>query len=418
MIDFTSSQGILCYPEYMDPKLPTGLWWCQDVEDVCCVQTNAVTKSGKATWDDVGKDADLVEQFPYILVCAPPGSVRDKLVQELTARFTTPVVIPADDAFKGTNNVRQLLDLGGTPAVDRLLYATTEVPVQGLLNVSEIDCAPKETEDRVLSGIQELDSSTGGFAPGELSVWTGRRGEGKSTLLGQLLLEAIDQGHRVCAYSGEMPRQQFKLSLMQQAAGYRGVTRREDSRSGRVFYDVKPEAAARIDRWWDRRLFLTDIQRENAHDETNLLKLFEYARRRYGCDVFLVDNIMTAQLRNAAALGFWQAQSAFTGRLVAFAKGRNVHVHLVAHPRKTPGRIEADDVGGSSDITNRADNVFRLERVKEEQAEQAGHSALLTVLKNREFGAAAKIELGFNPASRRFFPAKGADRRVFGWERG
>lgn len=417
MTDFTSSHGILCFPEHMDPKLPTGLWWCVDAEDVCCVETNAVTKSGNSTWDDVGRDAELVEQFPYILVCSPPGSVREKLISELTSRFATPVVIPADDAFRGTNNVRELLELGGTIAVDRLLYATTEIPVQGLLNISDIDCTRRLNENRVLSGMRELDSAIGGFSPGGLSVWTGKRGEGKSTLLGQIMLEAINQGHRVCAYSGELPRRQFKLGILQQAAGYRNVDRREDERSGRVFFDVKPDAAERIDRWWDKFLFLTDIQRENAHDESNILKLFEYARRRYGCDVFLVDNIMTAQLKNAATLGYWQAQSAFTGRLVAFAKGRDVHVHLVAHPRKTQGRIEADDVGGSSDITNRADNVFKLERVKDELVEEAGHSALLTVLKNREFGATPKIELDFNPASKRFFPIKTGDRRVFSWER-
>lgn len=78
MTDFTSSHGILCFPDHMDNKLPTGLWWCVDAEDVCCVETNAVTKSGNATWEDVGKDAELVEQFPYILVCSPPGTMREK----------------------------------------------------------------------------------------------------------------------------------------------------------------------------------------------------------------------------------------------------------------------------------------------------------------------------------------------------
>lgn len=417
MTDSTASNGILYFPEKIDPSLPTGLWWCIDPDDVLCVETNAVCKSGYAEWNDVGKDAKFVEQFPYILVCSPPGEVQDEIVRELTSRFITPVVVPADDAFHGKKNIRELLEDHGTAAVDRLLYATREIPVQGLLNVADIDCSKRLDEHRVLSGFRLLDSEIGGFSPGDLSVWTGKRGEGKSTLLGQILLEAVNQGHAVCAYSGELPKRQFKLGLMQQAAGYRNVDRREDIRTGRVFFDVKPDAAVKINAWWDKRLFLTDIQRENAHDENNILRIFEYARRRYGCDTFLVDNIMTAQLRDAAKLGYWQAQSAFTGRLVAFAKAHSVHVHLVAHPRKTQGRIEADDVGGSSDITNRADNVFKVERVKEECVDEAGHSMLLTVLKNREFGAMPKIEMDFNPASKRFFPVKVGDKRVFSWER-
>lgn len=412
----TDSGAILCLPEYIDPDKPW-LWWCIDPEDVMTLRENAVCKRTLASWEDVGKEIDALEQFQFVLVCAPPGGARDEITDELTSRLATPVLVPAAGAFHGCENIRSLLEAHGARAVDRLLFGAEEIPVHGLIDLADVDCTKRLNEDRVLSGFRELDSSIGGFPPGELSVWTGKRGEGKSTLLGQILLETVNQGHKVCAYSGELPARQFKLAMLQQAAGYRNVVRREDERSGRVFYDVKPEAAKAIDEWWQGRLFLTDIQRDNAHDENNILKLFEYAHRRYGCDVFLADNIMTAMLKDVAALGYWQAQSAFTGRLVAFAKGRGVHVHLVAHPRKTEKRLEADDVGGSSDITNRADNVLKVERVKDDCVEQAGHSMLLTVLKNREFGATPKIELSFNPASRRFYPARGGDRRVFSWER-
>ena len=137
----------------------------------------------------------------------------------------------------------------------------------------------------------------------------------------------------------------------------------QSKRLSRSFYSRDP-CISRASAKTSGYLFFRD-----NHDEGNILRLFEYAHRRYDCDVFLVDNIMTAALKDAATLGYWQAQSVFTGRLVAFAKGRGVHVHLVAHPRKTDKRIEADDVGGSADITNRADNVFKVERVKDEMAE-------------------------------------------------
>lgn len=289
--------------------------------------------------------------------------------------------------------------------------------MQGVLDIAEVECDQRMDAHRVLSGFRELDAGIGGFSHGELSVWTGKRGEGKSTLLSQLLLEAVNQGHRVCAYSGELPARQFKLVMLQQAAGRDGVERREDPRSGRVSFEVKAETAQRVNEWWRQRIFLTDIKRENCHDERQILKIFEYAHRRYGCDVFLVDNIMTAQLKDAAALGYWQAQSAFTGRLVAFAKGRGVHVHLVAHPRKTDKRLEADDVGGSADITNRADNVLKMERVAEDKVETAECDMLLTVMKNREFGALPKMKLDFDPAIRRFYSAGTVPGRVYSWER-
>ena len=360
---------------------------------------------------------EYINSFPYILIVIPPGLEQDTAAAELEARVSIPIIIPTEDSFQGYKSLFSLVGDRGIRALDNLLLNGEEAPVHGIINLADVDCQKRKNAKRVISGLHELDSAIGGFSSGELSVWTGKRGEGKSTLLGQILLDAVNQNHVVCAYSGELPKEQFKLGLLQQAAGYLNVTRRVDQRSGRVLFDVNKEVVPYIDKWWNERLFLTDIQRKEAHDEANILKIFEYANRRYGADTFLVDNIMTAELKDESNLGFWRAQSAFTGRLVSFAKRLDVHVHLVAHPRKTEGRrLEADDVGGSSDITNRADNVFKVERVPEEREQELGYSSLLTILKNREFGARARIKLEYNEPSRRLYEAGGRPIKCYSWE--
>ena len=410
------SSALLYRPEFISPSEPTGLWWVQDARDVDVVSINAVCKSVTAGWQEISGWSDWIAQFPYILIAIPPGAVQDEAVEQLTARAPVPVLVPASKDFLGCQSMEELRDNGGLKAIDRLLLNAVEKPVCGLINLADVDTTTRKNAKRVISGIPGLDRAIGGFTGGELSVWTGKRGEGKSTLLGQILLDAVNQNHKVCAYSGELPKDQFKLSMLQQAAGYLHVRKREDERSGRIVYDVDRAVIPAIDEWWNNRLFLTDIQRKDAHDEDNILKLFEYANRRHGCDVFLVDNIMTASLKDEAALGFWRAQSAFTGRLVAFSKRFNVHVHLVAHPRKTQNHLEADDVGGSSDITNRADNVFSVERVPEEREQELGYSTLLTVLKNREFGARERIKLEYNEPSKRLYEAGGSPAKRYAWE--
>ena len=414
----TGTDALLYREEMIDPAEPTGLWWCKDAEDVAAIGVNAVCKSVGAGWSEVDRSLEWVSQFPYILLAVPPGPAQDEIAQELTARFPVPVMVPPTAAFRGFSSIRELLDNGGLRTLDKLLLDAEELPDQTLLNLADVDTSKKKNALRVVTGIPELDRAIGGFSGGQVSVWTGKRGEGKSTLLGQILLEAVNQNRCVCAYSGEMAKEDFKLGLLQQAAGYLHVTRRDDQRTGRVYYDVDQESAKKIDVWWDKRLFLTDIQRKNAHDEDNILKIFEYANRRYGCDVFLVDNIMTTELKNESQIGFWRAQSLFTGRLIAFAKRLDVQVHLVAHPRKTAGKkhIEADDVGGSGDITNRADNVFLVERVPEEELDRVGYSTLLTVLKNREFGARAKVKLDYNEPSRRLYPSGKSPAKKYTWE--
>lgn len=49
--------------------------------------------------------------------------------------------------------------------------------------------------------------------------------------------------------------------------------------------------------------------------------------------------------------------------------------------------------------------------------ETAGYAMLLSVLKNREFGAMPRVKLDFDPASRRFSPSGLQTGRRFSWER-
>lgn len=421
MITGPSNENLLFEARFMDPNTePYGLYWCQDAEDMRAFGVNAVCKALLTPWRELAEWSEYISQYPYILVAVPPGPARDEIAEELQARFPLPVLIPGKDSFHGCSSALELRDNYGLQAIDRLVLDAEELPSPGVLNVAEIDCDSESNVERTSSGLALLDREIGGFAPGELSVWTGRRGEGKSTLLGQILLDALNQNHRVCAYSGELPAKQFKRFIRQQAAGYLHTTAREDPKTGKAFFLVDDDVKKPIDRWFDGSLFLTDIKDRAAHDEDTILRLFEGAHRRYGCDTFLVDNIMTAQLRGETEMGYYRAQSAFAGRLADFCKRLGVHVHLVAHPRKTDGKrpLEADDVGGSGDITNRADNVFKVERVPEERTQELGYSALLTVLKNREFGARGNVKLEFNEPSRRLYQMGGSPAKRYGWEKG
>lgn len=402
---------------FMDPSLNSGLWWCLDYDGMEAVQINAVCKAMSASWDDVGECQEFVGQFPFILVAVPPGNAQREIVDELLARFGAFVCVPNDEAWLGCASVQELREKGGIRAVERLLFGCKEIPINGLLNISDVTADEKVSKNRTFSGLPALDRAVGGFSGGELSVWTGKRGEGKSTLLSQMIPEAVAKGKRVCVYSGEMPAAMFKDCLYQQIAGKSNIYRQADQATGKELYFVSEAARKKIDKWLDRRVFITDIRTANAHDEDNILSLFEYAHRRWHCGMFLVDNIMTAELKDEARLGQWRAQSVFASRLVAFAQRFDVHVHLVAHPRKTrDGNFEADDVAGTADITNRASNVFLVDRIPGERVEELGCSAGVRILKNRRYGDRGAVKLDFDPITRRFFPANGTSYRKFDWE--
>ena len=330
------------------------------------------------------------------------------------------VLLPKEGAFGKCSRIRDVLASGGRKAVDHLLLGAVEQPMDGLLDLADVERRDPSASVAVMSGLKALDQSIGGFAPSELSVWTGKRGSGKSTLLSQLLLNAIDQGFPVCAYSGELSAWRFKQWAMLQAAGSGHIEPKRDPASGKLYYYTPKEIADRIDGWWKGKFFLYDNRVAGAGDEDSIISVFEYAVRRFGCCVFLVDNLMTARFNDQSDKDFYRAQSRFTGRLVEFAKKNEVHVHLVAHPRKGDNDkkklLTADDIGGSADITNRADNAFSLERMEEKDIAAYGYDAGLSILKNRSYGSTANIQLVYDARCRRY-TKKGESDGVYGWER-
>lgn len=390
----------------VDPSSPIGLIWCVTQGDVEAVGLNAVCKSFYADWDRMTECVDFIDQFQYVLVATPNDSEREEIVNGLLDRISVPLLLAEKAAFRGYDSAADLFQ-SHPGALKNLIFGAVEIARSGLIDLSTVQLTEAVPKNRVMSGFLPMDYCTGGFCGGQLSIWTGRRGEGKSTLLGQIMVEAIQQNRAVCAYSGELPAKQFKRSIAPQIAGPNNLKQVPDPMTGRIEYE--PAEIGLIDDWLSGKFFLTDIRQARAHDEDYILSLFEYAFRRYGCSVFLVDNIMTTQLKGEKELGHLGAQKEFVRRLCSFAKSRDVHVHMVAHPRKAgDGALSADDISGANEIGNLADKLFSVER------QEMG--TLVRILKDRQTGSRAKIELDFEENSHRFYDRGGNPNKRYSWE--
>lgn len=269
----------------------------------------------------------------------------------------------------------------------------------------------------VSSGFMELNGILeGGFRPGELTVWSGVNSSGKSTLLTQILLEALTQEQAVCAYSGELPVQSFRYWLELQAAGPSGVELGASIRAGCAV--IRPVLLEAIRDWYRERLFLCAGAEWGSLD--SLVETFTEAARDYSCQVFLLDNL-TIIISGLKVRDQMRAQRELILHMVRFAREFGVHVHVVVHPRKkvNPSNLTKMDIGGSGDITNLADNVLVLTRLAPESPDGGDWppAARLSVLKNRFGGRQdVDIDLGFDPVSKRFFPAGGRpEDRIYGW---
>ena len=183
------------------------------------------------------------------------------------------------------------------------------------------------------------------FRKGEFSVWTGFNGHGKSLMLSQVLLGLMQDGESVVVFSGEMkPVQQLKR-MVKQASGLDRPT---------------PQYIDAIGEWLDDRLWLFDQVGQAQLDR--LLEVFLYAHRRHGATHFVIDSLMMTDVPEDGPNSM-TAQKMAVQKMANFARQHNVHLHLVAHPRKgenekkPPGKL---DVAGSSKVTDGADNVFSV----------------------------------------------------------
>ena len=284
-------------------------------------------------------------------------------------------------------------------------------PPDGLVVVSEYR---KPKHDKViLTGFNKLDRLLGGLVSGQLTVLTGKRSHGKSTFGGQMALNAVNEDKPVCFYSGELCSGMFQNWLMLQAAGERYLNGYVDV-TGAERWQVDAYAERRIKEWLGLKMILYDNTIVKSSERNTILERFAKAHDYYGCELFFVDNLMTARYAIDSDRDYYRAQSNFVGQLVDFAMERNVHVVLVAHPRKGDSGDINEDVGGSSDITNRASNVVQITRLSEEKALEMGYGSVATIAKNRNYGDIGKIALNFEKGSKRFVCSGMVDR--YGWE--
>lgn len=230
------------------------------------------------------------------------------------------------------------------------------------------------------------------FRPGEVTLWSGMNGHGKSLALGQATAGWVCQKQRVCIASFEMRPVVTLARMTRQSAGAR-----------------QPERHFIIDlhNLWSDWVWLYD-QQGQVHSE-KILAVMRYAAQELQAQHFVLDSLMKCGLSEDD----YTAQKLFIDALCTIARDTGMHIHLVAHSRKgrdetqAPGKM---DVKGSGAITDQVDNVIVWWRNKaKENAIQAGDAydartpdALMLIEKQRNGEFEGKVGLFFDKDSMQY----------------
>ena len=275
---------------------------------------------------------------------------------------------------------------------------------------------------RIKTGINEIDRLLLGLAECEVTLLSGGNASGKSSLLNTLICNFLQQGAPSALFSGELPAHILKAWIQMVAAGKENL---KLSQYGDGKYFVPNNIAKRIDDWMDGKFFLFNNEYGNTweevfHDMKELLKA--------GVKVFILDNLMALDI-DLLEGDKNNKQKNLILQLKDFAKTNNVHIIIVAHPRKSLAFLRKADISGTADLTNAVDNVFIAHRVNQDflkaGAEFYGQSQIqryscfgnvLEISKNRMYGVCdVLVGLHYELESRRF--KNTPDENIhYGWE--
>ena len=206
------------------------------------------------------------------------------------------------------------------------------------------------------------------FRPGEVTVWGGANGQGKSLVTGQVALSLCSQDEKVCIASFEMKPMKTLERMARQWSAFNvnDPAFAGNEEAMRQFLDLYGQFSD----WTDGKLWLYDQQ--GTVTAKQVCAVVRYCAKEKGITHFVIDSLMKC----VAGEDDYNGQKQFVDELCAIARDHNIHIHVVHHVKKPPDESHKPgkyDFKGTGAITDQVDNVIAVWRNKvKEKKREAG----------------------------------------------
>ena len=235
------------------------------------------------------------------------------------------------------------------------------------------------------------------FRPGDVTLWAGPNGHGKSLVTGMVALDLVcATGKRVCIASFEMKPRRTLQRMTRQWCGFDPsmVMHGDGIDSMRnVYEDLK---AITGDRLW-----LYDHQGTINPDQ--MISVCRYCAKELKVEHIFIDSLMKC----VKGEDDYNAQKDFVDELCVIANDHNIHIHLIHHIRKLENEAKQPDkmdIKGSGSITDQVANVMMVWRNKSDKKAAADPDARLICCKQRNGEWEGAINLWFHADSQQYTP--------------
>jgi twinkle protein len=196
------------------------------------------------------------------------------------------------------------------------------------------------------------------FRPGEMSVWAGQNGHGKSQVTAQIAMHLMSQGERVCMASFEMKPVETIRLMSRMFIGTNPFTSEYQNEEGFEALDAMFDG---FGEWSDGKLWIYDQM--GVTTPQTVIGMSRYCAKELGIKHVFIDSLMKVVGDEDDMNG----QKRLVGELFAIAKDLQIHVHLIHHLKKPQNEAQIPDkhdTKGSGSITDQVDNLFMVWRNK------------------------------------------------------
>lgn len=360
---------------------------------------------------------EWLDQFQEVIIAFDNDEAGTKARKDVIYRLGTwrcrVIDYPRFKESKNGNKIpikdmNDCLQMFGASYVFNMIINSKEIPVSSVTDFSMIDDIDMNEMSGIETGIKPLDRELMKNFYGMLLILTGRPGSGKTSLVDQMIANAMDNDVPVFLFSKEMPDRMTASWMNFILAGARNVEEKTLDNGG-TYYVVPYEIKKQIHEHYKKKLYIYNDSEPNDID--HVMASAEECTRKYGTKLIIIDNMMMLDLKSSEAEKN-TAQTNLTNRLIDFATKFNVAVILIAHPKKTAdinSDISMYEIAGTSNIINLAMRSLGLRRVSKSEKEDTkskfhDYDVVLNIIKDRTCGRSdIDIGLHYDKKSRRFY---------------
>ena len=142
----------------------------------------------------------------------------------------------------------------------------------------------------------------------------------------------------------------------------------------------------------------------------------EVAYRKYNCEYFLIDNLMSISFDNVSD-SIYENQKKYFIKLMNFVNQYQVTVSCIVHPRKSQNgdnKLDVYSLNGSSNLSNLCHRLIAVSRLNDDEE---GYSMEVEVIKDRPSQSAGqKCKLMYDYCTRRIYSTNDELKHEFNWE--